>query len=257
MQFGINLYSLRDFIQTEDDFVQTAEKVKKMGYSFLQYSGADFDPDRILRVSQKTGMPIVLTHNSLDKILNETDALIDGHLKFGCTNIGLGFVPPATFADEAKSLELVKNLNAVGEKMAKRGCKFFYHHHQAEFIQLPDGTPFLEYLFEHAPFVNFILDTYWLQCGGVDICDFVKRYAGRIDCVHLKDYRVLFDEKKQPPYFSAYAPVNEGTLDFKKIIAAMKEAGVKYFLVEQDDAVDYANPFGEVEKSIKYLKENF
>jgi hypothetical protein len=36
--------------------------------------------------------------------------------------------------------------------------------------------------------------------------------------------------------------------------AAMKKSGAKYFFVEQDDAGSYPDPFGEVGKSINYLK---
>ena len=45
MQAGLNLYSLRKSIGTEEDFLATAEKLKEMGYSYLQYSGAAFDPN--------------------------------------------------------------------------------------------------------------------------------------------------------------------------------------------------------------------
>ena len=37
--YGINLYSLRNSIKTEPEFIETAIKLRDMGYSFLQFSG--------------------------------------------------------------------------------------------------------------------------------------------------------------------------------------------------------------------------
>ena len=57
MEFGLNLFSLRNLIRTEEAFLDTAIKLREMGYSFLQYSGGPFNADMIARVSQKSGMP--------------------------------------------------------------------------------------------------------------------------------------------------------------------------------------------------------
>ncbi len=254
MKFGLNLFSLRDFIKTEEDFLQTAEKLKEMGYSFLQYSGAEFDPERIKRVSEKTGMPICLTHVPIDRIIDDTDKLMDDHAVFGCKNIGLGALSPALFEDEASCKEKMAALNEAGRKMAEKGYRFFYHHHQFEFVKFSNGQCAIDYMRENCPYINFTLDTYWAQYGGADVVDFIKAMKGRIGCVHLKDYRVKYINEEYKPQF---APVGSGTLNFKKIVAAMQEAGAEYLLVEQDDAVSYELPFEEVRKSAEYLKEHF
>ena len=57
---GVNLYSIRNLIKTEEEFLETAKKLKEMGYSYMQYSGGPFEVDRIKRVSEETDMPIVL-----------------------------------------------------------------------------------------------------------------------------------------------------------------------------------------------------
>ena len=77
MQAGLNLYSLRKSIGTEEDFLATAEKLKEMGYSYLQYSGAAFDPERIRRVCEASGMTVFLTHVPMDRILSDTEKLME------------------------------------------------------------------------------------------------------------------------------------------------------------------------------------
>ena len=53
-----------------------------------------------------------------------------------------------------------------------------------------------------------------------------------------------------------FAPVGDGVMNFPKIVAKMRELGVKYYFVEQDDAVGYPDPFEQVERSIRYIKTN-
>ena len=73
MEFGLNLYSIRNLIETEEAFLKTAHKLKEIGYSYMQCSaGLTYDPLLFKRVSEETGMPIVLTHASLDRIINDT-----------------------------------------------------------------------------------------------------------------------------------------------------------------------------------------
>ena len=113
----------------------------------------------------------------------------------------------------------------------------------------------MEYMIKNAPYINFTLDTYWVQYGGVEVCDLLDKLKGRIECVHLKDYKIeQVSERKFEPKF---APIGDGTMNFEKIIVKMKACGTKYFLVEQDNAADLPDTLGLVTKSVKYLNENF
>ncbi|MBQ9131688.1 MAG: sugar phosphate isomerase/epimerase [Clostridia bacterium] len=253
MKAGLNLFSIRNLLGTEEAFLDTAWKLKEMGYSYLQFSGMEFDADLIKRVSEATGLPIVLTHVPMDRILNDTDALMEEHARFGCHNIGLGAMPGHAIADESLCKETVEKLNAAGEKMAKNGFKFFYHHHHFEFFRHQGETVF-DYIIKNAPYINFTADTYWLQFGGVNVAETLRKLSGRIECVHLKDYGIvskIVDEKTK--FEPTFVPVGSGTLDFKAAVAAAKEAGAKYFLVEQDNASKHPDTLGQVKMSIDYI----
>ena len=39
-------------------------------------------------------------------------------------------------------------------------------------------------------------------------------------------------------------------------VETAKRCGAQYFLVEQDDATDYDDPLGQVEKSIRYMQNH-
>jgi len=257
MEFGLNLYSVRNLIKTEEDFLKTAHALREMGYDYMQFSGAPLDADMIARVSRESGLPTPLTHAPLERIIGDTDALMEEHAKFGCTRIGVGGMGYKIMSDERVCKDTVEKLNRAAEKMAANGFSFFYHNHHTEFHKY-NGQTILDYMIENAPSVNFILDTYWVQYGGASISDYVKKLSGRIECVHLKDYKVrcvTSDDKVR--FEPIYAPVGEGNIDFGKLIPEMKAAGTEFFIVEQDNAADFEDSLGEVKRSINYLKENF
>lgn len=257
MDFGLNLYSIRNLIQSESDFMDTSLKLRDMGYSCMQYSGGPYDPEVMRRVSRTSGLPIVVTHVPLDRILNDTDALMREHAYFGCKNIGLGKLPNDMLLNRELYKATVDKLELSAEKMAGEGFSFFYHNHQFDLYQI-DGKPAIDYMIECAPSIHFILDTYWLQYGGVSIMDYVEKMSGRIEFVHLKDYKVAARKDGDNIIFKpTFAPVGDGTTNFKALVPKMLEAGTKYFLVEQDDAAKHPDPLVPIKRSIDYLKANF
>ena len=254
MNAGLNLFSIRDLIQTEEDFLTTAQKLKEMGYSTLQYSGAPLDPMRLKRVSEATGLPVVLTHVPMQRVVEETTALMDDHAIFGCKNIGIGMMPFEMLLDADKFKKTVDDLNVAGEKMQQNGFKFFYHHHHFEFANVPgENYTAIDYILANAPYINFTADTHWIQRGGADVCDMLRKMKGRVGCVHFKDYKIAWNEEKST-YDSYFAPVGDGNLNFHKIAETVKEIGTEYVLVEQDDACKFPNALELVERSIKYIK---
>ena len=78
----------------------------------------------------------------------------------------------------------------------------------------------------------------------------LRDYAGLVDLVHLKDYRIgqlpadAFESLQAgdyPAFMGAFlgvvqfAEVGEGNLDFKAIIEQSLSSGARYLLIEQDD----------------------
>lgn len=255
MKAGLNLFSIRNFLETEESFLDAAKALKEMGYDYIQYSGAPFDADKIKRVSEAVGLPVVLTHVPMERILNDTEALVEEHSRFGCKNIGLGMMPIPIIQNKEQCRETVAALNEAGAKMEALGAKLFYHHHHFEFYR-HDGETVFDYIIENAPHINFTLDTYWLQFGGVNISDTIDRLKGRIGCVHLKDYMIAPKEGEKPGFEPRFAPVGDGTIDMAAAVMHARAAGTEYFLVEQDNAAKLPDPLGQVERSIRYIKAN-
>ena len=256
MEIGLNLYSIRNFLKTEEDFLAAAKKLRDMGYSYMQYSGGEFDPERIKRVSEASGLPVHLVHVPLDRILYDTDALMRDLEVFGCRNIGLGLMSANILLDPQTFRTKVSELDAVAVYLKQHGFTFSYHHHHYEFFKR-DGETLFDYMIKNAPNINFTVDTYWLQYGGVDVLATLDKLKGRIVCAHIKDYGITTEFREGKFVFvPVYVPVGNGTMDFKAIVAKLNECGTKYFFVEQDNATHLPDPLGEVEQSVSYIKKN-
>ena len=160
-------------------------------------------------------------------------------------------------AEEALALhkELLERENALLSENAELWEKVFMAADKGMTMQ-EDGKNYGEFLLDiiraNAPALGFELDSHWIHRGGQDPVKFIKKYAGSIRLVHLKDYRigempipeggVDFTSKEGMMKFMSnftnivqFAEVGEGTLDMPAIIQAGLEGGGEYFLVEQDD----------------------
>ena len=115
-----------------------------------------------------------------------------------------------------------------------------------------NGELLLDIMRENAPHLGFELDIHWIHRGGQDPIKFIKKYAGAVRLLHLKDYRVgdlpvpeggidvtnraaIMEFMKMFTGNIEFAEVGEGTLDIAGCIEAGLESGAEYFLVEQDN----------------------
>lgn len=255
---GVNLYSLRTLIKTEEGLTETLTALGEMGYNCAQFSGAPFDAAVIKRASERSGVPILLTHVPLDDILERTEWLMEEHASFGTRAIGLGSLPRDVIPDEAKIKHLVDRLGRAAERMEASGFRLYFHNHHQDCYK-HGGETLLDYMIRNCPALHFTLDTYWLQFGGLSVTDYIKKLSGRIAFVHLKDMKIVATQNENGSYTYAptYAPVGEGNLDFASYYPLMRAAGVEHYLVEQDNAVSFPDPLDEVRRSINYIRRNF
>ena len=246
MKLGAQLYTLREFMKTPEDFYRTMQKVAEIGYKYVQVSGAraDVNADVIKKASDDTGLKVIITHSPLDRILNDTDRLIEEHDKFGCNIIGLGHG-----GDYTKSYEGFKkmayDLAPVVEKIRKAGKIFSYHNHYQEF-EKKDGKHFIDAFIENSDksAVKITADVYWLHFAGLNECDWLRDHADIISCTHFKDLGVY--EGKQ-----TISEIMEGNLDYPKILETCQKAGIEYNFAELDTTT--IEPFDAMKLSYNNL----
>lgn len=249
MKLGAQLYTVRKQMQTPDEIKAGLEKIAKIGYSCVQVSGiGKVDPKELKKICDDLSLEIAVTHTASDRILGDTEGVIADHDIMDCKYVGLGAMPK-NYHKHEQVADFYQNFHRAIETIGKSGKIFTYHNHAFEF-EKKDGIFMLDELF--SKFDNTVmltLDCYWANYGGVDVCDLIEKYSGRIDCVHLKDYTIIKNEIKM-------APVMRGNMNYPKIIEKLEKAGTKYALVEQDDCYG-EDPFDCLAESFENLKKYF
>lgn len=247
-RIGAQLYTLRDFCQTKEDFANAMARVSEIGYQTVQVSGiGPIAAEDIKEICDRNGLEIACTHRGYDEYVNQIDKIIDFHKKLDCNIAGLGAMP-AEFSNGDHLDRLVETLNGVTETLSAHGISFAYHNHQFEFQKLANGQFIMDYMIENGKF-DFIVDVYWLAFAGIDPAAFIRKLGKRAIVIHFKDLAIIGHD-------ITMAEVMEGNLDWDSIIQASEAAGSRWAMVEQD--VCRRNPFESMKISYDNLrKKNF
>ena len=251
-QIAAQMFTLREFTQTYDDFARSMAKVRAIGYEAAQISSiGDFPHAAVKRVADDNGLTICNTHVDYDALINDIDGVIEQHRVWDCQHVAVGSMPLHYRDSEAGFLEFAEIANGIGEQLAAAGLSFSYHNHSFEFVRFGERTG-LQLLFDETDprYVQAELDTYWIQRGGGDSVAWIERLAGRQPVIHLKDMMMLPGDGPRPD--QAMAEVGEGNMNFVGILEACKRAGVQWYAVEQD--ICQRDPFESLAISYRNLR---
>lgn len=284
-KIGLQLYTLRD--QLAKDPKGTLAKVAGIGYkeveTFYGYQGADdtgefwgLKPAELSAVLKQYQLNTPSGHYQLNDYLTKgngnADALqpqIDlaaalGQQYFIVPVLPLSLWDKKLGADDYKFM--AEQLNKAGEQCKKANLKIGYHNHYWEFKPLADSssTGYEVMLKETDPsLVTFELDLFWAVKSGRDPISLFKEAPGRFVAWHVKDMdksntasltATGTENKTSMELLSGvtFAEVGTGSIDFSKIFAQAKLAGVKHLFVEQDKIT--IEPFDSITQSYKYVK---
>ncbi len=193
-------------------------------------------------------MKICVTHTSPDRLKNDLSSVIKEHKLWQCEYVGIGAMPSEYRNEGAEGYKrFVKDFNIIAKNLKSEGLKFAYHNHKFEFEKF-DYLSGMDILFNESDqeAFTFIIDTYWVQAGGANPIEWIKKVNGRMGVVHFKDMAIKNDEQ-------IFAEVGEGNLNWDKIIKTCEETKVKWHAVEQD--ICLGDPFYSLEKSFKFLQK--
>jgi sugar phosphate isomerase/epimerase len=253
---GLQLYTLRDAISK--DLEGTLEKVAAVGYKEVElfgYSEGKFfgkTASELKALLAKYKLNPVSGHygagvqnsgyqGSLSK---GWEKAVDDAAELGHKYVVCAYLTP----DERKSIDDYKKyvdlFNKAGEVAKKAGLQFAYHNHDFEFQKMNGELPYDYIAGKTDPeLVKLELDLYWIVKAGLDPVDLFKQYPGRFPMWHVKD----MDKGDK-----SFAEVGTGSIDFKKIFAQRKLAGLTNFFVEQD--VSKRPVFEAIATSFKNVK---
>ena len=78
MKLGFTLYNFHSVIDSLEDLDNVLAKLENMGVDTVQVSGIGYlNNYDVAKLCKKHGMEVCLTHLSFDRIVNDTDAVIE------------------------------------------------------------------------------------------------------------------------------------------------------------------------------------
>jgi len=250
-QIACQLYTLREFTKTPKDIAGTFSKVKKTGYDAVQLSAlGPVDTKELARMLDGEGLVCAATHAPYDQMRDRPQECIDYHHALKCKHTAIGGLPKE-YRNAEGYPRFAREASAVAKKLKETGqLTWSYHNHSFE-LEKFGGRTALEILVSEsdAKYFNMEIDVYWVTHGGGDPSAWVRRCKGRIPLVHFKDMVIRNGEKGTE---QLYGEVGEGNLNWPEILKACKEAGVEWYIAEQDTC--QRDPFESVAISLNNMK---
>lgn len=160
---------------------------------------------------------------------------------------------------------LCDGLNKLGKlSLEKYGVALTFHHHMGTVVQTATETDRLM-AGTDARYVSLLFDSgHFAYCGEDPVAQ-VRKHAGRIRHVHLKDIRpnVVARVKAEKLSFlegvrqGAFTIPGDGCVDFDAIFKVLSESGYEgYMVVEAEQDPAKANPLEYAIRARKFIREH-
>jgi sugar phosphate isomerase/epimerase len=225
--FGIQLYSARDIIGKDPKGV--LKQIADLGYKKVEsYQGDQgvfwgMKPKEFKAYMDELGMTIVSTHADTTK---DQERLANEAAEAGLSYVLQPYIGPQPTLDEWK--KRAEEFNKRGEIFNKAGVRFGYHNHDYSFKE-QDGQIPQEILLDNTDpsLVVYELDICWISAANRDVSEHLKKYTGRYELCHVKDYN------SEPEFHQT--DLGKGIVNYPSILKVALDNGMKHLIVEQEE----------------------
>jgi len=244
--YGLILYTVRN--EMKKNPVKTLNTVAATGYKVLEAAGYKdglfygMKPVQFKKLVDSLGMKLISSHTHITA--KNAQKVADDAAAAGLKYVVNPMMKGGSIDNFKKGAH---NYNRFGEIFKKNGVRFAYHNHAYEFKMIEGIIPYDILLQQTDPqLVAMEMDLYWITYGGHNPWEYFAKYPGRFELWHVK---YMKDKVKRE-----MTTVGNGIIDFKKIFSLAKQAGMKYYFVEQDTALENT-PLENIKISLDYIKK--
>jgi sugar phosphate isomerase/epimerase len=240
-EFNLQLYSLREL--TRDNFSGVLRKVAEVGYTGVEFAGyGNLTASQMQELLEENGLKSISSHVPLERLLHALDEELDYNQKIGTQAIILPYHQIVTVQDVKI---LAEQIIPIARTVRSAGFTFGYHNHAHEFAELEAGMTRLDLLLKVTDPRDVVLelDVYWAAYAGMDVLAYMQKQKDRIRLLHIKQM-ADFESKK-------CVDLDEGVLDFDRIIRKGLEIGVQHCILEQEEFA--VSPYLSIEKGYKHI----
>lgn len=247
MGIGLQLYTLRN--ELAEDFRGGLRKVAALGYEGVEFAGyGGLTAEELRALLDELGLRAIGSHVRYPLLKERLQEELAYAKAIGAEYVVCPNLPPEEREDWGSVYAF---LSEAGEEAKKYGLRLAYHNHAFEFESKVDGMWAYDALFERvaADRLQVEMDVGWVQFAGEDPLAYIRKYAGRLPIVHLKDFRKAADGTIDT------RELGHGIVPLPDVLQAASDAGVAWLVVEQDQCVN--PPFDSIATSVEWLKANY
>ena len=255
-RIGVQMMMLKSKVGESGPY-EVLRRLQAIGFSAVEVSQIPMTAENVgemRRAKDELGSDFAALSAGLEAGLNDSlvsdyAKIVDDARTLGASRLRIGMMPFAAMASHEALLAFCRQAEDVAARLADDGLTLYYHNHHLEFARRGDST-ILDIIRAEAPTMRLEIDVHWVQRGGRDPVRTLAKYAGLVDLVHLKDYRI---GELPPTAFEAlqagdhagfmqaftgvvqFGEVGEGNLEWTEVIDQAVASGAEYLLIEQDD----------------------
>ncbi len=243
---GAQVSSLRPYLQTEADVQNSFQKLRRMGYRVvqLQWLAPSLSPDFIAGALLASGLQSVSTQDYFDAVEADWGNTVRLHQLCGSRHVCVSGIPGGAVTKD-ECLSFVRRAGRMIEALRPLDMVLSFHPRSREFAPVAGQTA-VDFVLAQLPQMMLGLDCYHAFKAGADVEALLRRYRGRVDFVHFKDFILDPDGKEH------LTPVGQGCVDWAPVIAACRDTGVPWVFAEQETWEKDA--FDCMAESLGYLK---
>ncbi len=244
---ALQLYTVRD--ELAKDPAGTIKAVAAIGFEGVEANPPKgVSPKDFRKMVEDAGLVLIGGGVGVNELLENVDKVAADCRDMGITHLMTGIAGELRSAngDWRAVAELLKKACIAA---TEAGLTICYHNHAFEFESKVDGVYGFDYLFDVVgpEAMAAEIDVYWVHTGGEDPAAYIRKYAGRLPRLHIKDRAPAPHDQECP-----FAEVGHGILDWDAIFREAENAGVEWYVVEQDRCT--RPPLESAKMSLEYLR---
>lgn len=271
MKLGLQMWSIHD-VCMRLGVEKTMQTISQMGYRGFEFAVHQYEtleqlwgerPERVAEIMGSYGVEPVGIHLNWDLFSKNPMPAIEESKKLGLSYIGLGqlFYPDRVPHDVQRAIHA--RLKEVSQMVSDHGMKMVLHVSAASYCRDFLGRYSFEGMLEDVglDLIQPEFDTAWMLVGGVDPEAYIRKYAGKLDILHMKEFT-------GPMENSDYIMVRHNAVTMDRgcavgasgsqnvcgIIEEARKAGTKWIVTElwnEPDSIDHARESAQT--ILKYL----
>ena len=266
---ALQLYTLRR--QAQESLETALDQAAEAGYREIEWFGGLWNRTtaELRQLLADRGLSLAAAHVPLADLEADPAPVMQTFRELDCEVLVCPWLDEAQRGDGGRAhyLELGRRLDLLSYRFRAGGFRFAYHNHEFELLPFDDGEPerlgvdglrALASCRSHDGW-GLELDIYWAAFAGHDPAALIRELGDRIHILHLKDGLLPgAPDERDPERATAerwFRPLGAGDVDVTGCVEAALEAGVRLFVVEQDEtAAPDGSPAEDAAASLRHLR---